>query len=607
MTQEPANPAGDSPANASASPLRDAHNAWRTYTRSNAPPNLEITITASFTADALAPYLGSALLAAGCSPLIHIAPFNQIIQTLSAPPSHAPDSSPHILIVLPRLDELVSDEFARFSAGDSTAWPAAQQKLSQLASALQLARSHARPSDAIIAATLPPPATPESDLLALDRLSSTFYERASSLWRDALSSTPNIHTLDLAALLSDFGLRHAFDPRLWYLYRQPFAENFLFELGHLAARLISATRRASKKCAVIDCDNTLWGGIIGEDGLEGIKLGDEFPGSAYRDFQKLLLHWRRQGIFLAVCSKNNDQDVRQVFRSHQAMLLKENDISAWSINWEPKSQQIAAIAQKLNVGIDSLVFFDDSAYEINQVLSAYPEMRCVQLPAAPEQIVSAATRTAPFDQLEITADDRARAERYAVESHRETLRESLSLDDFIRTLEVHLDITGPTPDNLTRIVQLINKTNQFNLTTLRLTKEQVKKMAASPDHIIRAATVRDKFGEYGLTCVAIAERRGADWHLIEFLLSCRVLGRGVESAFLRDIASQIVSRGGDRLIAQFIPTPKNSVASQFLPLHGFSPLNSPSSLSAPPSFSASAAQISSPASPLPSAKSRPAR
>lgn len=581
MTQHPPNPPP------SASPLRDARNAWRTHSRSNSPANLEITITASFTADALAPYLGSALLAAGWSPRIHIAPFNQIIQTLSTPPSRPPDAPPHILLVLPRLDELVSDELARFSAGDSSGWPSAQQKIDQLAASLQTARSHFRPTDAIIATTFPPPSTPESDLLALDRLTSTFFERASSLWRDALalSASHGVHTLDLASLISDFGLRHAFDPRLWYLYRQPFSENFLFELGRLAARLISATRRASKKCAVIDCDNTLWGGIIGEDGLEGIKLGDEFPGSAYRDFQKLLLHWRRQGIFLAIASKNNDQDVRQVFRSHQAMLLREEDISAWSVNWEPKSQQIADIAKKLNIGIDSLVFFDDSAYEINQVLSAYPEIRCIQLPSAPEQIVSVARPAAPFDKLEITADDRSRAERYAVETQRDTLRESLSLDDFIRTLETHLDITGPTADNLTRIAQLINKTNQFNLTTLRLTKEQVEKMAASPDHIIRAATVRDKFGEYGLTCVAIAERRGADWHLIEFLLSCRVLGRGVESTFLRDLASQIVSRGGDRLIAQFIPTPKNSVASQFLPLHGFT--REPSG-----SFLSSATQIS---------------
>ncbi len=590
MTEQPPKPPP--------SPLRDARNAWRTHSRSNSPANLQITISASFTADALAPYLGSALLAASWSPRIQIAPFNQIVQTLSSPPSRPPDAPPHVLLVLPRLDELVSDELARFSAGDSSAWSSAQQKIDQLAAALHTALSHLRAADAIIAATFPPPSTPESDLLALDRLTSAFYERASSLWRDALaqSASHGVYTLDLASLLSDFGLRNAFDPRLWYLYRQPFSENFLFDLGHLAARLITAARRASKKCAVIDCDNTLWGGIIGEDGLQGIKLGDEFPGSAYRDFQKLLLHWRRQGIFLAVCSKNNDQDVRQVFRSHQAMFLKEDDISVWSVNWEPKSQQLADIAKALNIGIDSLVFFDDSAYEINQVLSAYPEIRCLQLPAAPEHIVSVARRAAPFDKLEITTDDRSRAERYAVETQRDTLRESLSLDDFILTLEVQLDITGPTADNLARIAQLINKTNQFNLTTLRLTKEQVETIAASPDHIIRAATVRDKFGEYGLTCVAIAERRGADWHLIEFLLSCRVLGRGVESAFLKDLASQILSRGGDRLIAQFIPTPKNSVASQFLPLHGFSPLPSPHS------FSASAFSLTSP-----SAKSLPAR
>ncbi|MGH9759901.1 MAG: HAD-IIIC family phosphatase, partial [Blastocatellia bacterium] len=201
-------------------------------------------------------------------------------------------------------------------------------------------------------------------------------------------------------------------------------------LAAMQHALISATRRPSAKCAVIDCDNTLWGGIIGEDSLKGIQLGDEFPGSAYRDFQRLLLLWRRQGVYLAVCSKNDLDDVRQVFRDHRAMELRESDISAWAVDWRPKSEQLTDIARQLNIGTDALVFLDDSAYEIAEVLAGHPKVRCIQVPSAPELIISTVRRAMPFDKLQITNDDRLRIERHTVEAKRSELRQSLPLAEF---------------------------------------------------------------------------------------------------------------------------------------------------------------------------------
>ena len=549
------------------SPLREARNAWRNWVHKAEPPDLDVGIVSSFTVDGLAPYLGHALLSARWSPRIRIAPFNQIFQTLSAPQAVFGASASGVLLVLPRLEELVAEELARFCGGDASAWMEARDKLLEMATALSAARANW--PGTLILGTFPPPASPEFDLLHLDRLGIVFFERASAFWQETVAGIDGLHILDVSALATHFGLRHAVDWRKWYLYRQPFSEQFLFELGNYAARLITATRRASGKCAVIDCDNTIWGGVVGEEGLDGIQLGDEFPGSAYRDFQKLLLHWRRQGIFLAVCSKNNPADVRQVFREHRAMVLRESDIAAWAVGWQPKSEQLKDIAKQLNIGIDALVFFDDSSYEITEVQSQHHQVRCVQVPATPETIVLAAKRAMAFDKLEITSDDLARVERYAVEATRRELQGALPADEFIRTLDLRVDTVQAGPDNIARITQLINKTNQFNLTTIRLTQEQVQAMVESPEFIVRAATVKDKFGEYGLTCVGILERRGSDWHLSAFLLSCRVLARGVETRFLADLSAEVLARGGDRITAEFIPTAKNAPAADFLEREGF--------------------------------------
>jgi FkbH-like protein len=338
----------------------------------------------------------------------------------------------------------------------------------------------------------------------------------------------------------------------------------------LTARVLAATRHASRKCLVLDADNTLWGGILGEDGIDGICLGDEFPGSAYRDVQRLALHWRRQGIFLAVVSKNNTDDVIEVFRRHDGMVLREDDISVFVVNWRPKSEAIAEVARILNIGVDSLVFVDDSPYEIAEVSEKHPEVLCIQTPSAPERIVAAIRAARPFDRLEITADDRARVDRMAVEVRRESLRAELPEADFIARLGLCVDTFQVSDVSIARVTQLVNKTSQFNITTPRLTVEEVRALAASKRSILRAAKVVDRFGEYGLTCVGCATAAAGDaWSLDFFLMSCRVLGRGVESSFLADIAAEVVARGGRRLGARFVPTAKNVVCADFLPRHGF--------------------------------------
>jgi len=310
---------------------------------------------------------------------------------------------------------------------------------------------------------------------------------------------------------------------------------------------------------------------VGEEGLSGIDLGDEFPGSAYRDFQKLLLYWRQQGVLLAISSKNNEADVWEVFKKHSGMVLKREDISAFQINWEPKSEKIPLIAKALNIGVDSLVFIDDNPMEIDYMRAGRPEVQSILLPEEPADIAGFLQSLHLFDRLDITQEDRQRADMIRAEQQRESLGTGLSKDEFRRSLELKLDLFLAQPVDLDRIAQLINKTNQFNLTTIRRTLDEVRALGSSPKHRIFGLSVADKFGDYGLTGVVVIEvsEDRSHWIIDSLLLSCRVLGRGVETALLAAIALEAGAEGVTEIVGSFVPTAKNKPAATFFEDHGF--------------------------------------
>jgi FkbH-like protein len=552
--------------------VNTAMKMWRDYRRMRADktPTIRVGIAASFTADTFAPFVGSALLEADISPEFAIGPYNQLFQVCLDPVSAFAGACDAVLLLW-RLEDLMQGEIAAYLSGDAAALGRASDMVASLVGAIAGLRNR---YSGMLVVTVPPfPASAGRGPLWLDNPTGlgAFHRVMVGRFIDEISRIEGVYLADFDALQRNVGLAASYASRHWYLYKQPFSDVFLYEAGRLLGRIIAASRRAAKKCIVLDCDNTLWGGIIGEDGIDGIEIGDEFPGSAYRDFQRLLLDWRRQGIFLAIASKNNEADVWEVFDKHSGMVLKREHLSAWQVNWLPKAENISLIARALNIGTDSLVFIDDNPMEIAYMQSARPEVTSILLPEEAADIVPMLQGLAFFDQLEVTDEDRKRADMMRAERDREALGAQIDHGDFLNALDLKIDLFQAEPHDLGRITQLINKTNQFNLTTIRRTLDEVRELAKSPDWRVYGLRVIDRFGEYGLTGVILSQISPdrQRWTLDTVLMSCRVLGRGVEAGIIGGLADDARAAGAAEFFGSYIPTKKNALCASFLPDHGF--------------------------------------
>jgi FkbH-like protein len=553
---------------------RSARRLWRDHEEragTDGAPGLRIGIAASFTANTLPQFLGAYLLREGITPQFSVGPYNQLFQTCTDP-TMAFGGPCDVIVMLWRLEDIMPDDIDRAADGDEAAGTRAAGKIAELAAAIRHLR--ATFSGTLIVGVPPLPAGVSTAALAVDNGAGlpAFHRAMARKFADLMKTVEGVSLVELDAVLHAVGLNAAYDPRQWYLYRLPFSDTFMFETGVMLGRVVVASRRAAKKCVVLDCDNTLWGGIVGEDGIDGIAIGEEFPGSAFRDFHKLLLHWRYRGVLLAVASKNNEADVFEVFDRHGGMALKREHISAWQVNWRPKSENIVLIAKSLNIGTDSLVFIDDNPMEIEYMRSARPEVTAILLPPEPADIVTTLQKLAVFDRIDISDEDRKRADMMREEQGREAFASQVSHEEFLQALALRLDLFIAQPEDLGRITQLVNKTNQFNLTTRRRTLDEMRALVRSPDHRIYGLRVSDKFGEYGLTGAVIIEIPAGDrrvWDIDTLLLSCRVLGRGVETGLVAALAADARAAGAAEFTATFLPTKKNALAATFLPDHGF--------------------------------------
>lgn len=380
--------------------------------------------------------------------------------------------------------------------------------------------------------------------------------------------------LDVARASERDGLDAWFDVTRWLQGKMEIAPQAAPAYGELVARIIAAWRGLAKKCLVLDLDNTLWGGVIGDDGLEGIVLGEGSGlGEAHLALQGYVKQLKERGVILAVCSKNDPVAAEAVFHDHPEMLLKRSDIAAFVANWDDKSANLRRIAEQLNIGIDSLVFVDDNPAERARIRQSLPMVEVPELPADVAHYVRCLADAGYFEAIAFTADDRQRGEQYAANVSRQTfLESSQSLDDFLRGLEMSV-VFGPVQAvDLERVAQLINKTNQFNPTTRRHSLQDVTRFSASEQCLTLQFRLVDRFADNGLVSAMILrpDTEAADVLEIDtWVMSCRVFGRQLELEAM-NIAVEVARRQGARALrADYIPTAKNGVVSDLYPTLGF--------------------------------------
>jgi FkbH-like protein len=397
-----------------------------------------------------------------------------------------------------------------------------------------------------------------------------FFEGANSALVERFMKSNRVFIADIDSVSGKFGKSRIINWNTWYRGSVPFSEDFTPILADEYIRYVRALKGRTKKCIVLDLDNTLWGGIIGEDGIEGIKLSNTSPGIEYVDFQRSLLSLYNRGVILAICSKNNHDDAIKVFQEHPAQVLKEEHFAAMRINWQNKAANITELAKEINIGLDSMVFFDDNPVERAQVSQTLPEVLVVELPKNPHLYRETLENLNVFDVLSLTKEDLVRGEMYVGKRKRAELEQSAgSIEAFLRTLDLKVKIQPVDDFDTPRVVQLIGKTNQFNLTTRRHTDADIREFRRSNDAIVYSMAVTDKFGDEGVVGVAIVKIKADDWWIDSLLMSCRVIGRSVETALLAKIVSDARTANAKRIIGEYITTKKNPPAADFYERHGF--------------------------------------
>ncbi|MEV7870617.1 HAD-IIIC family phosphatase [Streptomyces sp. NPDC088124] len=399
----------------------------------------------------------------------------------------------------------------------------------------------------------------------------------SIIWREfnvgllrLAAAHPRLHIVDLEPLIAEGGPVR--DPRLAAYAKVHLGEEVLARYARHAGHLLRTLRGGAKKVLVLDLDHTLWDGILGDDGPDGIAAATTYRGEAFGRFQRVAKQIGGQGVLLAVCSKNDREPVLDVLRDHPDMILREADFVRINANWEPKDGNIRDIADRLNLGTDSFVFADDSPFERGLVAASLPGVAVIGLDEEPALHIDRLLADGWFDVRELTTEDRARAVQYRQEAERQDLQQATgSMEEYLRALDVSVEITPVRDHEVARVAQITLRTNQFNLTTRRLQAPDVRERLDSPDHLVLAVRSRDRFGDNGVVGALFAHREDEALRIDNMLLSCRVFARGIEQAAIAALLEHAVGSGAAEVRASYRPTAKNHKTRGFYPSLGFEP------------------------------------
>ena len=396
-----------------------------------------------------------------------------------------------------------------------------------------------------------------------------FVNRLNARFQLAAAQKPHLFIHDLSYTAACYGLDRWADQSVWYMYKYAMALEAIPSLAHSVASIIKSIFGRNKKVLALDMDNTLWGGVVGDDGPEGLDLGEETPnGQAFLEFQRYVKRQKDIGVLLTVCSKNDPENALAGLR-HPDSALSPDDFQVIRANWEPKDRNIAETAHLLNLMTDSVVFADDNPAERHIVAASLPSTAVPAMEGV-ENYIRILDRNAYFEVTSLSADDLRRNEMYKENALREAERQSFAdYSDYLRSLEMQGEIRPFSQTYMQRIAQLTNKSNQFNLTTRRYTAAEIAAAAASPTHITLYGRLTDRFGDNGVVAVVIGEIRGSELHIDLWLMSCRVLKRDMEYAMLDTLVETAVSRGITKLVGYYYPTAKNGMVRELYADFGF--------------------------------------
>ena len=382
---------------------------------------------------------------------------------------------------------------------------------------------------------------------------------------------PNVLLCDVEGIASYTGRKFWFDDRLWNMTKAFCQLEQLPLVAQTLVEITLSTLGRIVKCIILDLDNTLWGGVVGDDGPLGITIGAHGDGEAFHHLQSYLLSMKKRGILLAVCSKNNHDNAVQPFVENPEMVLKREDITVFVANWENKADNIRRIRDTLEIGFDSLVFLDDNSFERNLVRQFLPDVLVPELPEDPADYVRALSELNLFETNSFSAEDVQRSELYKRQADRQQLQSSFSsIDDYLRSLEMKIVVARFEPAKLPRIAQLIQRSNQFNLTTHRHNEAQCEAMMLDKDGCLPLwASLSDRFGDHGLISIVILQWTSGKLQILDWLMSCRVLARGVEHLLMTRVVEEAKQKGLPWIVGEYIPTAKNAMVQNFYAEFGF--------------------------------------
>ncbi|AUW58806.1 HAD family hydrolase [Sphingobium sp. SCG-1] len=533
---------------------------------------IRVALLGNVTCELLEPYLSLASARESFQLVCRYGGFGQYFQDLQA--DVCQHFNPHMIVLLLSLEQLRPDAIGTLTALSPGERLQLREQISEEIRAW-IGSAEAATTATLLIGNFPMPPFPALGVAdaANDYGEQAFYHDLNCSLLTFAAEHPRVQIFDLAGALARIGSDQGLDARMMHVAKVAWTEKLMAEMGNVFARHIIAMSGAARKCLVLDADNTLWGGVLGEEGPWGIGIdrGDS-TGEAFIAFQRRVKALKDRGILLALCSKNNPAEMDALFEARTDMPLSRHDFSMLAVGWQNKSNGLITIARDLNIGLDSLVFIDDNPAEVAHVRAALPMVEAVLLPSDASSYAGLLDRLPWFEKSRLTAEDALKSDQYAQAAARQAALADLPQGmSYLEGLGIELEVREAEPRDLPRLHQLFAKTNQFNVTTIRYSLGELEDMVGANDVRVEVAFMRDRFGDMGMiAAIVVRQDNVSSWRIDSFVMSCRAMGRGVETAILHRIQDGLTrTQSGAVLSAEYRPTPRNAPVATLFDDHGF--------------------------------------